>query len=1821
MNSEDYGWKPEVSQWYNDVLINKNNPTAEIWKTIQRPENIFQTASWWLARKVIQDKDNLRLGYRKQIKHLVSREETRGSFPFTQFIRELCQNALDSAKDGEDLNITLNIDEEGMFFSHDGRTFKGPIPTSPEGEMASLYAPGMTTKEGTFNSEGRFGIGFKGWMIFFQGIKHEHSDGNQKIQIGYRFEGDGYNRDEVILKGTEHPDNKSNRERNTSFRFTNPTKEFQPPTIDEIIGEWTPMIRFAHFGVSIKIKILDKEAEVTHRVNVLASTETPSLQKQDIFESFTDINYGTIDKPGMFKCNYSECDPVPFEHTPDCPTCNSNDCVEFYYIENNPHPRYRCSFDEDCVDFELSEMPDCPECEDGNDVVYNDTSPITEERIIGIRSQIKKATEIDNAITNYIELELEHYAEQKLEVNPWASVDLADWYSNKYVTLAVDLSDTTGDNPWLFSMAEITSADGWPGNKFHDSSNWIIDGPFLLSPTRKELKNDVLSNAANATLLKFILSGCVPNLANHLLQDNNLGKLSHSTPFDIMFENEARDPENNAFESITFAQEDNEETPWGKNPKSYLEVFGGFTLYCNYSGDLINARKIRRIPHSWKVDSQQSLAEWLQEKDEVMSEFFDFIPILTDKDTSEIINDGNYPLSWIIPEIEKDELYRILTESGLCEELAEDYPKVVHSEWYQVPIDSQISCLIFGQEPNDNSLVNQIKKYAIDPTLKFVDNSHELAIKYKDKTGVWNEYNEVYCLTAPPEPPDGWWFDRFMERIIRDNIEIPKDEIEEMAASINNNVDVSYFVAKAVVRHKNKAGDAFTESEEDLVIVPKKFKWVDWTILPNTMTAWKVKRQNTGSGLRLWKLVKKENHSRILCNGQIYIPTGEFEYFCTYTEDECRGVFEPEISPNSGEMPSCPDCGDDSDVIVRGASPLSCLTNKEFFIVIGEPINPKEVIDLTMSIAEKKCPEDYGLQSAVMIARPHPLPNCLRNHLMAESWTKLPSLSVTNNRDNLPDEFHYNDRGKFNQPDVYLKGIWAEPNNGPSSELEPFYSHFIGHTLNLHTKYRRRKQKNALIREIGQRELISHTEWTAMGEIHQSTKLITQINQERAVNYGRLSFSLIRINRDGSSKKYSFKKANVRTTRMRAAAFNDQHNIPYEESQILEDDGWCGFSETPELESEAWMISMADGKDIALRLFNEIEGLEFIHLSEISVPILPEDKTILKGLCMGAMKVIQSVLESDADKVKLISALAKTVEKIDSILPNDSSMFELLNDNNMNPSIEQKEGILELVENALKISNENDEMESLNYLKSSLQEVQAQTWDDVVDAINEYETDEEQWNYFQSITSLPRGPPVFSFKPQTDTFRRGPEHMSRRIADYSYITNRDAQRLFKINEKSGLEDGREEDAAGWATPSGPRNNKRLYIMDKRIENLLEYEGTDEFSIGKVDLQSVLNQTERGKQLEHIGDEKLEDLMSRQWGFAQLLIALKLAQISNVSDFEIFIPEIGERDKNHACEVFKGRQLNLGKGGWDLCTNNSENQNNLMLVTNNKEQGQKAFLLQLILKLDIDRQIVYKTSIHNDEDIISLAEHFGIKFDKFKQKIVTLRKIAGGALLNPWFHGEESEDWDLRFGKKPEWRSDKDKSIERADARKLLKEYTNAISSLLRRGEMGPARNDETQDLIHNLPNVRNEIKDELYQNIGSLLADEPIVSPPGEVSTKMGNLRRYRKLNDKRIGMLENAKLDLFIGNLLFLSRFSTHRGTMYSDPYGLKERTEQTIEYTLNQILKHKDAWGSEETILLRDVMQIGPSNYLSLRLHKYHAICIVALDQAFSSFEEDEE
>ena len=220
--------------------------------------------------------------------------------------------------------------------------------------------------------------------------------------------------------------------------------------------------------------------------------------------------------------------------------------------------------------------------------------------------------------------------------------------------------------------------------------------------------------------------------------------------------------------------------------------------------------------------------------------------------------------------------------------------------------------------------------------------------------------------------------------------------------------------------------------------------------------------------------------------------------------------------------------------------------------------------------------------------------------------------------------------------------------------------------------------------------------------------------------------------------------------------FEKRKNIPYAQSRVLKDEGLCGFEESPQFEPHAWMLSVHETDEFTSKLlFDNIEELEIVNITDVKVPKLPTDKNIRKGLSLGVVKVIDLMLDNDADEIKQICAFAENLIEIDNILPDDESTFDLLNDNNMSPSVEQKEKILILIEKAIDASSEHDETESLRYLKSSLEDIQAQTWDDVIRAIYELDGIESQWNYFQSITQLPKNPPVFTFKPKTDTFRRG----------------------------------------------------------------------------------------------------------------------------------------------------------------------------------------------------------------------------------------------------------------------------------------------------------------------------------------------------------------------------------------------------------------------------------------------------------------------------------
>ena len=131
-----------------------------------------------------------------------------------------------------------------------------------------------------------------------------------------------------------------------------------------------------------------------------------------------------------------------------------------------------------------------------------------------------------------------------------------------------------------------------------------------------------------------------------------------------------------------------------------------------------------------------------------------------------------------------------------------------------------------------------------------------------------------------------------------------------------------------------------------------------------------------------------------------------------------------------------------------------------------------------------------------------------------------------------------------------------------------------------------------------------------------------------------------------------------------------------------------------------------------------------------------------------------------------------------------------------------------------------------------------------------------------------------------------------------------------------------------------------------------------------------------------------------------------------------------------------------------------------------------------------------------------------------------------------------------------------------------------------------------------------------------MVCDEPILYIPDEGVPTMGNSQRLHHAYTRR-KLVEEAGLQYFLGNQLFLSRYMSHRATMTTDAFGLRERPENTIQTSIHRLLHDQETWGDEETVVLRDVMQAGDGNHLSLRVHKYHAICMCALDDASSEIE----
>ena len=90
-------------------------------------------------------------------------------FGISLFIQEMFQNSLDHCSEGSDVEIECSISPERLHYKHNGKPF-GFEEHHISSTMKGLFLPNTSLKSYDFRI-GRFGIGFKSWVIHFGKFK------------------------------------------------------------------------------------------------------------------------------------------------------------------------------------------------------------------------------------------------------------------------------------------------------------------------------------------------------------------------------------------------------------------------------------------------------------------------------------------------------------------------------------------------------------------------------------------------------------------------------------------------------------------------------------------------------------------------------------------------------------------------------------------------------------------------------------------------------------------------------------------------------------------------------------------------------------------------------------------------------------------------------------------------------------------------------------------------------------------------------------------------------------------------------------------------------------------------------------------------------------------------------------------------------------------------------------------------------------------------------------------------------------------------------------------------------------------------------------------------------------------------------------------------------------------------------------------------------------------------------------------------------------------------------------------------------------------
>ena len=1721
--ANEYGWPEEVADLLHmAACADTADEPALIWEEVEESDSNFDIASLALAWEVKNLTRTMQSVERSNIITLVSREATSSAFPLRQYLRELVQNAIDVSESDEDLEIKFSINESEMYFEHNGRPFRGPSKSGKVGEMGALCKIGISTKKGNFNSVGKFGIGFKGWMIFFNSIEHNHTNGRSSVLVKYDYPGERVTLDEINgpLKHIHVGDKPI-----TKFRFSNVRNdkldEVKSLNVHTVLEEWTPMLRFVDNNVTIKLDIHGEEQVIQHTSKVL-------VPKND--EGFRILQFSTpIINQEYFYCEWKHCD-------------NHNIHVA---IDRDT------KFEEDA--------PVCNYCKYSDETIKIEAETYI-ENLVAIESTVNRSDIITGKVREYITQESNIYQNVGAH-NPGEGVTEQDWYNQVRMRFGIETNYQKDGKtrPWLYSLAEITETTGWitgDRERLYEDTAWSIDGPFFLHHNRSQLEDDLeFSKLANLALIKQCLKRLVGRLAKFLHESESYSSLPLASPLDRMitayYGGDFADSKTN-FSPLIHDIRDSDNV---NSLKNYNDLFGGLPIFSNADNILINPNVAKRIPTDWMISGGTPLYQWISENTDLT--LWPELPIHLVGDEVLLIDEQSVKLLNFVEEIDKHVLFSRLNENGHWDDLVNQYPSITKdADWLRVPLPENsegvpITAIVSASSGWPSSL-DVLVECLQDEGVLFTDDELIISVFCGNKSsGKWENRRDILTLSIPSETEDVWWLNNLVKHAIESKVSVPFGLFEDIELILQHE-DSKYFLSSLL--HFPLGKDRMS---------------LGYAIIPYALP-------------------------HRTANEQTYVP----RLGCSYSDVSGKRGNNLWNLLSSHEFVK----SSDTDFLLyeEGYSKFEHLDNNPM-LLIGEPLNPQELIDVYIQLKSSEAVVHSTLKGGFLIATPLVFDI---EKLRQKAWTKLPSITLAIEPENYGivwgDGLDY--RGQHTYSTSSWNNEWKD--KGVHKYVFEYKTgNMIGRLMSLSNDSRRKKE--IIIRRLSLRNIILHKEFTHLRlDNIEKLDLIIKLNEERlTLTSDRLSYT--KLTRYSTNGEYYLQTARIQTYAQSITNLTPGYEfISQEQLSGLIDEELCGFSPPQQdLNEVEWIFDLAtpEGWEEESTLWSDVidklDGLTLLRPDDCCGMTAKSLANELEGLAKGFRKTIDAVFDSDVLE-EVVVMIARLLYFIDDNLPEGQENSLLTKQKNAITD-DKTTMLLEIIESELDDQSDHPYHDELYHLKEALQSFQGMSYELMVEQWNEDGSPSEQWNYFNSASVLPKPAPVFQYDVNSHQFKRRGSQASINNR-FVYISKSQANSIFGVDKEET-----KADANKWSLDL----EKRLYIVDEKLEGMLNATPIHIPVKAKI------------PEIDHLNTNFEQVCFHPTWAFVQVLLGLDYSkknsiEITSKESLLSLIPNVVQVEENEPCTIFGHEFVHVGQTGWNL----SVNQGQLCMQTNAPNSGHKDTLRGLMNILGFKNYILNQYNFSTNAGRTSMSSTFDIDLEILDEVFDFITKhpsMDGKPLLNPWGRGEHNHDssrWGEEFGPSPDWDNDRLKSLDHNNAKDLLQRYSTALTVLLRRGSFGPSDNrpESDQTKLSQLSNIKESLKRSLYPNTASMICDEPILYADGEGIPTTGNSRRCNSHAEKQ--KLEQAGLEYFLGNQLYLSRYMAHRATMTADAFGLRECPEDTIRNSVNNLLNSEKFWGSqhESMVVLRDVMQVGDGNKLSLRVHKYHAICMCALDEA---------